>query len=94
MPQGLTATHAGGGTVSLAWQQSTSDNAPVRYRVFRNGRAIGTKQTALTYTDQLAKGVTARYQVRAIDSSGAKSALSPSLTFSAVKWAPAPSPRP
>jgi hypothetical protein len=81
VPQGLTAVAEPGFVVKLSWQASTSSVAgTIRYRVFRNGSAIGTQQTALTYTDQRKKVNTFSYQVRAIDAAGNKSALSPPIT--------------
>jgi cellulose 1,4-beta-cellobiosidase len=79
VPQGLSATQASGGAVNLSWQPSTSSAAgTMRYRVFRDGVAIGSKQTATTYTDHPAAG-NRTYQVRAIDAAGYKSALSPGV---------------
>ncbi|CAN5689740.1 hypothetical protein BH23CHL7_BH23CHL7_13830 [soil metagenome] len=82
VPQGLTATAANNYVVTLSWQPSSSSaSGTLRYRVFRNGVAIGTKQTATTFTDQRSKVNTFSYQVRAIDAAGRKSALSPPVTI-------------
>jgi chitinase len=86
VPTGLAATPGNNFVVNLSWQASTSSAAgAVRYRVFRNGVAIGTQQLALTYTDQRKKVNTFTYQVRAIDSAGRKSALSAPVTVTTVK---------
>lgn len=71
--------------VTLGWNAST-DNMPgtITYRVFRNGTAIGTRQTATTYVDRPTAG-THRYQVRAIDAAGNKSALSGAIYVTAVE---------
>ncbi|HVM30075.1 MAG TPA: hypothetical protein VM305_04820 [Candidatus Limnocylindrales bacterium] len=82
VPQALTATAETGFVVKLTWHASSSSAAgPIHYRVFRNGKAIGTKQTALTFIDQRNKVNTFTYQVRAIDSAGRRSALSPPITI-------------
>ena len=81
VPQGLVASAHDNFVIKLAWQPSSSSVAgTIRYRVFRNGTAIGTQQTALSYTDQRKKVNTFSYQVRAIDAAGNKSALSPPIT--------------
>jgi D-alanyl-D-alanine carboxypeptidase len=71
--------------VTLGWKPST-DNMPgtIYYRVFRNGSSIGTRQTATMYVDRPTAG-THRYQVRAIDAAGNKSALSASVYVTAVE---------
>ena len=54
VPQGLTATSQPDLKVALSWQASTSYVAgTTKYRVFRNGTAIGTQTSSLTYTDQV-----------------------------------------
>jgi hypothetical protein len=81
VPQGLTATPDDDGAVELTWQASTSNSTgTMRYRVFRNGSAIGSKQTARSYTDFPGVTGSVKYQVRAIDGAGRKSALSPFVT--------------
>ncbi|HVM31446.1 MAG TPA: peptidoglycan recognition family protein, partial [Candidatus Limnocylindrales bacterium] len=56
VPQGLVASAHDNFVIKLSWQPSSSSVAgTIRYRVFRNGSAIGTQQTALTYTDQRLK---------------------------------------
>jgi CubicO group peptidase (beta-lactamase class C family) len=83
VPTGLAGTAQANRVVKLAWNPST-DNAPgtVRYRVFRDGVAIGTQTTATSYSDQPTAGQH-RYQVRAIDAAGNKSALSPPIYVTA-----------
>jgi chitodextrinase len=86
VPGGVAAKLGDNYVVNLTWQPSTSSvNGTTRYRVFRNGTAIGTLQTGLTYTDQRAKVNTFKYQVRAVDAAGNKSVLSPSITVTTVK---------
>jgi hypothetical protein len=81
VPQGLTATPGSNFVINLSWQASTSDQAgTIRYRVFRNGNAIGSLQTSLTFVDQRSKVNTFTYRVRAVDAAGHKSALSPPVT--------------
>ncbi|CAN5757925.1 hypothetical protein BH23CHL7_BH23CHL7_10040 [soil metagenome] len=86
VPQGLTAVPDNNFVIRLSWQPSTSSTAgPIRYRVWRDGVAIGTKQTALTYVDQRKKVNTFTYRVRAIDAAGLKSALSPPITITSKR---------
>jgi N-acetylglucosamine-6-sulfatase len=86
VPQGLSAVAEPGLVIQLSWQPSTTAaGGTVRYRVFRNGRAIGTLQTATTYTDQRGRVRTFSYQVRAIDAAGRKSALSPPVTITSQR---------
>ncbi|MDP8905868.1 MAG: phosphodiester glycosidase family protein [Chloroflexota bacterium] len=88
VPTGLTAVAEPNRIIKLSWNASTASvEGTIRYRVFRDGVAIGTKQTALTYTDQPTAGVH-YYQVRAIDAAGNKSALSPSITVTAYTTPP------
>ncbi|HWH37007.1 MAG TPA: hypothetical protein VNT28_04445, partial [Candidatus Limnocylindrales bacterium] len=85
VPQGLTATAHDNFVIKLSWKPSVGASGTMRYRVFRNGTAIGTKQAATTFTDKRSKANTFKYQVRAIDSAGRRSALSPAVTISSVK---------
>jgi hypothetical protein len=81
IPTSLTAVARSGFVVQLSWQASSSPAAgPIRYRVFRNGVAIGTQQTELSYRDQRKRARTFSYQVRAIDAAGNKSPLSKPVT--------------
>jgi hypothetical protein len=63
--------------VELSWSASTDDQpGTISYRVFRNGKAIGTRQTATTFVDRPASAGTYSYQVRAIDAAGNRSPFS------------------
>jgi chitodextrinase len=84
VPEGLTGTPMNDRKVALSWQPTTSPSGAVKYRVFRNGTAIGTLQTATTYTDQTSKQGSFKYQVRAVDAAGNASALSPAITVQTV----------
>jgi chitin-binding protein len=65
----------------LSWAASVSSAAgDLTYRVFRNGKAIGTKSTALTYVDSPAANKSYTYKVKAVDSRGVSSAFSASIT--------------
>jgi chitodextrinase len=67
--------------VTLSWSASTSSAAgALTYRVFRNGKAIGTKSTALSYVDSPAANASYTYKVKAVDSRGVSSAFSASIT--------------
>jgi D-alanyl-D-alanine carboxypeptidase len=85
VPTGLAGVAGDDRYVTLTWDAST-DNLPgtITYRVLRNGTAIGTRQTSTSYIDRPAAG-THRYQVRAIDAAGNKSALSSSIYVTAVE---------
>jgi len=70
-PTGLKATASSGRTISLNWNASTDTaGGTVTYRVYRNGRAIGTQQAGRTYVDHPPKVAWYAYTVKAIDSVG------------------------
>ena len=84
VPTGLTAAPSSGLTVSLGWNASTDDTGgAVFYRVFRDGRAIGSQQSGLTYMDHPKAGWHS-YTVKAIDAAGNLSAASNKVTVKAV----------
>jgi D-alanyl-D-alanine carboxypeptidase len=85
VPTGLTGSAHPNRVVKLTWNAST-DNLPgtIRYRVFRDGVAIGTKVTTTSFSDQPTAG-SHKYRVRAIDAAGNKSALSPPIYLSATR---------
>ena len=69
-PAALTATVAPDGAVSLAWQPAADDVAVARYRVLRDGIALG-EPAATAFSDRTtAAATTYRYGVLALDSSG------------------------
>jgi len=71
--------------VDISWAAATDDMpGTIRYRVFRDGVAIGARQTTLVYTDRPSAGTHA-YRVRAIDAAGNKSARSPAITVTAFR---------
>ena len=81
-PTGLTATAGAGFTINLSWHASSDDSGgAVTYRVYRDGTAIGTAQTGLTYVDQLVKVTTHSYTVRAFDGAGNRSDPSNKVTI-------------
>lgn len=79
-PTNLAGNDLGGGKVSLSWDASTGGNGTLRYRVFRNGTAIGSKQTSRSFTDTLTSGGSYTYTVRAIDANGVVSSFSSPAT--------------
>jgi hypothetical protein len=78
-PTNLVGSHIGGGKVQLSWDAATGGSGTLKYRVFRNGTAIGTKQTARTYTDTVTSSGSYTYTVRVIDGTGAKKASAPTV---------------
>ena len=82
VPTALKATTSAGRTVSLSWNASTDDSGgTVTYRVYRNGNAVGTVQTGLTFVDHPAKaGTWYQYVVRAYDGAGNRSNPSNQVT--------------
>jgi peptidoglycan/xylan/chitin deacetylase (PgdA/CDA1 family) len=89
VPQGLTGTPEADRHVRLSWQPS-KDNAAgkVKYRVFRNDVAIGTKIAATDYLDRPPRQGTYRYKVRAIDVAGNKSPHSYTIRRTATNGPP------
>ena len=86
VPTGLAGVAEPRRYVSLSWDASTDDSAgDVRYRVFRNGSPIGAWTTALTYRDRPARVGRHRYQVRAKDQAGNKSAKSAQVTVTVFR---------
>ena len=85
VPGGLAAAPASGRYVTVSWAASF-DNMPgtVRYRVFRDGVALGVATTTLTYTDRPRVGAHT-YRVRAIDLAGNRSARSRAVTATAFR---------
>jgi large repetitive protein len=83
-PTGLKATARPGRYVELGWNASGWGSGTIKYRVYRDGLAIGVKQTALSYTDRPTVGKH-KYQLRAIDAAGNKSVLSLPLTITAFR---------
>lgn len=77
VPTGLSAVPSAAGTsVALSWTASTDNVGVTGYEVFRDGTAIGTTASTLTYTDtSRTPGATYAYSVRAYDAAGNKSAL-------------------
>lgn len=90
VPAGLTATPAAGRAVNLAWEASTAPiPGTITYRLVRDGKAIGTQQASLTFTDHPKAG-SHSYQVRAINAVGTRSALSPPIVAVAYDSVPPP----
>lgn len=85
VPLGLSPLPRSNRYVDVSWAPST-DNVPgtIRYRVFRDGTAIGTRQTTLTFIDRPSVGRHS-YQVRSIDAFGNKSARSPAVSAFAYR---------
>jgi hypothetical protein len=80
VPQGMTGKAASRGYVKLSWQASTDDRpGTIRYRVFRNGVRIGSVTTT-SFTDRPRDEGSFKYNVRAVDVAGNKSALSRTVT--------------
>ena len=85
VPASLAALPRSGRYVTVSWAASF-DNMPgtVRYRVFRDGVAVGTSTTMLTFTDRPSVGKH-WYRVRAIDLAGNRSARSPAVNARAFR---------
>jgi hypothetical protein len=83
-PNGLKGTASAGRTISLAWDASTdAAGGTVTYRVYRNGRAIGTQQPGRTYVDHTPNTGWYAYTVKAIDPVGNASPESSRITVKA-----------
>ena len=85
VPAGLGALPRTGRYVTVNWAASF-DNMPgtVRYRVFRDGIALGAATSSLTFTDRPRVGRHS-YRVRAIDLAGNRSARSPAVSATAFR---------
>ncbi len=86
VPAGLAAVPQGHRYVQLSWD-AAADNAPgtIVYRLFRNGNIIVRRMDALAYLDRPASVGSYKYQVRAIDVSGNKSAKSGPVTVTVFR---------
>jgi hypothetical protein len=75
-PTGLQGTAGSGLAVNLQWNQSTDNNGgTITYRVYRDGKAVGTPQTGRSYVDHPAAG-RHYYTVKATDGPGNQSGAS------------------
>jgi len=83
-PSGVAATARSARYVDLSWNASF-DNMPgtIRYRVFRDGVAVGST-TLIGFTDRPRAG-THSYRIRAVDLSGNRSAKSGGVTTTAFR---------
>jgi chitodextrinase len=89
-PTNLAGSAASSTQIGLSWTASTDNVGVVRYRVLRNGTAVGTP-TATSFTDVgLSPATSYSYSVVALDPAGNVSAASSSITV-ATSSAPAPS---
>ncbi|HEX5403377.1 MAG TPA: hypothetical protein VFX16_13850 [Pseudonocardiaceae bacterium] len=69
--------------VELTWKAATGSHPVTQYVVFRDGKKVATVQGATTWRDTTAAaGHKYAYQVRAMDSTGAGSPLSPKVSVS------------
>jgi Domain of unknown function (DUF4082)/Domain of unknown function (DUF1929)/Bacterial Ig domain/Fibronectin type III domain len=79
-PSGLTATATGDSSANLSWTASTDNVGVTGYKIFRNGKQIGTSTTT-SYTDTgLASNTQYTYTVAAYDAAGNVSTPSNSAT--------------
>jgi hypothetical protein len=78
VPTGLSAT-VSGSTVTLTWQPSTDNVRLDGYAVYRNGAYVGWARTA-TFTNLAVPAGTWRYDLRAYDAAGNRSARSVAVT--------------
>jgi len=85
VPTGFTAVAVAGLTVNVSWNASTDDTGgTVTYRVYRDGRAMGSAaQLGRTYVDHPKAGWHS-YSVKAIDAAGNASAATTKVTVKAV----------
>lgn len=72
IPADLAAEPLGGGQIRLTWSASDGGEGAISYRIFRNGRKVGTT-SELTFLDQPKRIGEHEYQVRAVDEDGRKS---------------------
>jgi hypothetical protein len=92
VPTALTAVAESNFVIRLSWQPSITATPTTMYRVFRNGRAIGKKQSGLEFIDKRPKAKWLTYRVRAIYADGSKSALSPPIRIKSRLIPPQPPP--
>ena len=80
VPAGLIASNVQSAQLTISWTPSTDNVVVSQYEVYRNGVLIGTV-SGTTFTDTKVNANTDyAYTVRAVDSSGNKSAISSSLS--------------
>ncbi len=83
-PSGLNADSVGSTEVGLSWNPSSDNVSIAGYRIFRNGRLVGTSPSP-SFTDiDLNPGTNYLYQVQAIDGELYVSALSNSVSIATV----------
>jgi chitodextrinase len=84
-PKNLRVTGFAHYSVSLAWDASTDNSGSLTYWIQANNgyrMSVPMSRTSATFTDGVNAGVTASYQVYAVDGSGNKSKLSNKVTVS------------
>lgn len=86
-PTGLTALAKNSRYIQLNWHHSSGDDGSFRYRVFRDGIAIGARQSTVSYLDRPALGHHL-YQVRAYDGAGNASGLTSAVGVWSVSKLP------
>jgi chitosanase len=80
-PANLVANLQGTKNVALVWRASVSANTITKYEIYRDGTKIATTANANYIDTTGAAGKTYGYQVKAIDSTGAASALSAKVSI-------------
>jgi peptidoglycan-N-acetylglucosamine deacetylase len=86
-PTALTAVAKNSRYIQLTWHRSSGDDGTYRYRVFRDGIAIGARQSTVSYLDRPALGHHL-YRVRAYDSLGNASSLTSAVGVWSVSKLP------
>ncbi len=85
IPYGLKASSITETEVSLIWSPS-SDNVRVKgYEIYRDGKKTGTSSKTTYTSKKLIPGNSYKYTIKAIDTSGLRSAESTCLTITTVK---------
>lgn len=79
IPNGLSINHVTQSTVRLVWQENSLLEEVLYYEIYRDGKKIATSQTAVFEDQNLTASTAYRYQVRAVNQTGA-SLLSQSVT--------------
>ncbi len=82
VPANLAGEALGDRQVRLTWTASEGGEGAISYRIFRNGRKVGTT-TDTTYVDQPNKAKVHEYRIRAVDAQGNRSDFTDTIAVDA-----------
>ena len=89
-PTGLAVTSVTNTSINLAWTETNNSDPAASYKIYEGSTVVGTSTTTSATISGLAPGSTHTYTVTAVDSAGAQSAPSTSVTGTTTNPATVP----